>query len=66
MGSKVNRNLDIKKVDAALQRAAYRAIHGTRAERSGRFPAGGDAGPCRRRSGAMCAGEKLTGMAPCI
>jgi len=37
MGSKVNRKLDVEKVDAALRRAAYRAIHGTRAERSGRF-----------------------------
>jgi hypothetical protein len=33
----MNRRLDIAEVDAALQRAAYRALHGTRAERSGRF-----------------------------
>jgi len=37
MGPKVNRKLDVEKVDAALQRTAHRAIHGTRAERSGRF-----------------------------
>lgn len=37
MGPKVNRTLDVEKVNAALRRAAYRAIHGTRAERSGRF-----------------------------
>jgi hypothetical protein len=29
--------LDVKKVDAALRRAARRALHGTREERSGRF-----------------------------
>ena len=33
----MKRKLDVTEVDAALQRAAYRAIHGTRAERSGRF-----------------------------
>lgn len=33
----MTRKLDVEKVDAALKRAAYRAIHGTRAERSGRF-----------------------------
>ncbi len=33
----MSRKLDVEKVDAALKRAAYRAIHGTRAERSGRF-----------------------------
>jgi hypothetical protein len=37
MGPKVNRKLDVEKVDAALRRAADRAIHGTRVERSGRF-----------------------------
>jgi hypothetical protein len=33
----MTRRLDIEKVDAALKRAANRAIHGTREERSGRF-----------------------------
>ena len=33
----MSRKLEVEKVDAALKRAAYRAIHGTRAERSGRF-----------------------------
>jgi hypothetical protein len=31
------RRLDNEKVDAALRRAAYKAIHGMREERSGRF-----------------------------
>jgi len=29
--------VDIKKVDAALRRAAHCAVHGSREERSGRF-----------------------------
>jgi hypothetical protein len=33
----MRRTLDIQKVDAALKRAAYKAIHGTRDERAGRF-----------------------------
>jgi hypothetical protein len=33
----VNRKLDIESVDAALKRAADKAIHGRREERSGRF-----------------------------
>jgi hypothetical protein len=33
----MSRMLDVEKVDAALKRAARRAIHGTREERSGRF-----------------------------
>jgi hypothetical protein len=33
----MRRTLDIENVDAALKRAAYKAIHGTRAERAGRF-----------------------------
>ena len=37
MGPSMRRTLDIQKVDAALKRAAYKAIHGTRAERAGRF-----------------------------
>ena len=51
MGSKVKRKLDVAAVDAALQRAARRALRGTRAERSGRFlPAKADnAAPARRR-----------------
>ena len=28
---------DIAKIEAALKRAAYKALHGTREERSGRF-----------------------------
>jgi lysyl-tRNA synthetase class 2 len=31
----MNRRLDIENVDAALKRAAYKAVHGTREERSG-------------------------------
>jgi KTSC domain len=33
----MSRRLDIESVDAALKRAANKAIHGTREERSGRF-----------------------------
>lgn len=33
----MSRTLDIQKVDIALKRAARRASHGTREERSGRF-----------------------------
>ena len=33
----MSRTLDIEKVDAALSRAAFKALHGTREERSGRF-----------------------------
>ena len=33
----MKRTLDVEKVNAALKRAAFKAIHGTRAERSGRF-----------------------------
>jgi hypothetical protein len=33
----MSRKLDIESVDAALKRAANKAIHGTRDERSGRF-----------------------------
>jgi hypothetical protein len=33
----MNRKLDIENVDAALRRAAYKAVHGTREERSGRY-----------------------------
>ena len=29
--------LDIKKMQAAFDRAAYKAVHGTREERAGRF-----------------------------
>jgi hypothetical protein len=37
MGSKMRRTLDIEKIATALKRAAYKAIHGTREERAGRF-----------------------------
>jgi hypothetical protein len=33
----MRRGLDLAKVEAAFKRAAYKAIHGTREERSGRF-----------------------------
>jgi hypothetical protein len=33
----MNRKLDVENVDAALKRAANKAIYGTREERSGRF-----------------------------
>jgi hypothetical protein len=37
MGREMNRRLDIEDVDAALRRAANKAVGGTREERSGRF-----------------------------
>jgi hypothetical protein len=33
----VSENPDVTKIEAALQRAAHKAVHGTREERSGRF-----------------------------
>ena len=33
----MKRTLDVAKVDAALKRAAYKALHGARDERAGRF-----------------------------
>jgi hypothetical protein len=33
----MRRGLDFAKVEAALKRAAYKAVHGTREERSGHF-----------------------------
>jgi hypothetical protein len=33
----MRRGLDFKKAEAALKRAAEKAVHGTREERSGRF-----------------------------
>jgi hypothetical protein len=35
----MSRRLDIENIDAALKRAAYKAVHGTREERAGRFKA---------------------------
>jgi hypothetical protein len=47
----VQRIFDIEKVEAALKRAAYKAVHGTREERSGRFlPAQGRAAPMAKRT----------------
>jgi hypothetical protein len=33
----MRRGLDVEKAEAALKRAAHKALHGTREERSGRF-----------------------------
>jgi hypothetical protein len=33
----MRRGLDVEKAEAAFKRAAHKAIHGTREERSGRF-----------------------------
>jgi hypothetical protein len=33
----MRRGLDIEKIEAAQKRAAHKALHGTREERSGRF-----------------------------
>jgi hypothetical protein len=35
----MRRGLDFAKAETALKRAAYKAVHGTREERSGRFGA---------------------------
>jgi hypothetical protein len=35
----MSQKLDAEKIDAALERAALKALHGTRGERSGRFAA---------------------------
>jgi hypothetical protein len=42
---------EVEKIDAALKRAAYRALHGTREERSGRYlPAKSRKGSTARRT----------------
>jgi hypothetical protein len=33
----MSKGLDLAKMEAAFKRAAYKAVHGTREERSGRF-----------------------------
>jgi hypothetical protein len=43
----MRRGLDIEKAEAALKRAAYKALHGTREERSGRFLTKQQAGPAK-------------------
>ena len=43
----MSKGLDLAKAEAALKRAAYKALHGTREERSGRFLAA-DKQPLRR------------------
>ena len=40
--------LDIAKMEAAFKRAAHKAVHGTREERSGRFVVQGDKRTSRR------------------
>jgi hypothetical protein len=48
----MRRGLNVEKAEAALKRAAHKAIHGTREERSGRFlPAAKEREPLRRPSG---------------
>ncbi|MGA8816967.1 MAG: hypothetical protein WB624_06725 [Xanthobacteraceae bacterium] len=37
MGSHLKRTSELHDIEAALKRAAYKATHGTREERSGRF-----------------------------
>jgi hypothetical protein len=43
----MSRKVEIEKMTVAFQRAAHKALHGTREERSGRFNLGVD----RRKSG---------------
>jgi hypothetical protein len=42
----MRRTPEVEKIDAALKRAAYRALHGTRQERSGRYL------PAKRQDGS--------------
>lgn len=43
--------LDVPKMEAAFKRAAYKALHGTREERSGRFASRAEARqPARAKS----------------
>jgi hypothetical protein len=37
MGTHLKRTSELAEIEAALKRAAYKAVHGTREERSGRF-----------------------------
>jgi hypothetical protein len=37
VGSEMKQTSEIEEIRAALKRAAYKALHGTREERSGRF-----------------------------
>ena len=37
MGSQMKRTSERDEIEAALKRAAYKAVHGTREERAGRF-----------------------------
>lgn len=47
---------DSTKIDAALKRAAYKALHGTREERSGRFKSS-ERGPSSSYSGVERVGD---------
>lgn len=51
MGSEMKQTSEIEEIRAALKRAAYKALHGTREERSGRFlPAKTSGGTPPRRA----------------
>jgi hypothetical protein len=49
----MSRGLDFEKAQAALKRAAEKAIHGTREERSGRFE------PAPQRGASSTRGERV-------
>jgi hypothetical protein len=55
----MRRGLDLDKAQAALKRAAEKAMHGTREERSGRFRSQGDYAV--RRSGERVRDTKAGG-----
>lgn len=49
---------DVKKIEAALKRAAHKALHGTRDERSGRFFVKQSAVTSKRPSRQALSGHK--------
>jgi hypothetical protein len=52
--------LDVEKAEAAFKRAAHKALHGTREERSGRFMTADDRGEARRDARGKSSTTKLT------
>ena len=51
MGSELKRTSELDEIEAALKRAAYQAVHGTREERSGRFMPAKTSAPLSARPG---------------
>jgi len=55
----MSQRLDIAKMEAAFKRAAYKALHGTREERSGRFLPTQKTSPARASDRAASNGAPL-------